>query len=268
MSHFKTSSRIIAGYKAGSPNYPHPIPWQVGLVLQPYVDKVFCGGALLSDKYILSAAHCKDNLRFNNKDQVFIGEFSKRDGHKKHKLSEIHFIHPKYEVFQDKSMDIMINDFMLLTLIKPLKSVCPTTYAKLPSNDMDEHYLTDKVLTASGWGNTKRLTREQVINSFPDSKNYAPLPTHLPESLLVTELSYLSNDICQRRHQDFFSEHKDTIGTLGTHAGNLNFERTSGSSMLCASMCPLEDLSKCASWIKTNNKPSFTGTCVGDSGGK
>ena len=32
-------------------------------------------------------------------------------------------------------------------------------------------------------------------------------------------------------------------------------------------MCPLNDLSKCDRWIKKNNKPTFSGHCVGDSGG-
>merc|ERR1712186_217906 len=46
--------RIVGGQEAT----PHQFPWQVGL----FFDGYFCGGSIISEKYILTAAHCADGV--------------------------------------------------------------------------------------------------------------------------------------------------------------------------------------------------------------
>lgn len=48
-------SRIIAG----EPAAPGQFPWQVGVYYRrPTGGLFFCGGSLVSDRYVLTAAHC------------------------------------------------------------------------------------------------------------------------------------------------------------------------------------------------------------------
>merc|ERR1712122_260774 len=46
--------KIVGGVEAT----PHEFPWQVGL----FFDGYFCGGTIISEKYILTAAHCADGV--------------------------------------------------------------------------------------------------------------------------------------------------------------------------------------------------------------
>merc|ERR1712223_1298917 len=46
--------RIVGGVEAT----PHQFPWQVGL----FFDGYFCGGSIISEEYILTAAHCADGV--------------------------------------------------------------------------------------------------------------------------------------------------------------------------------------------------------------
>merc|ERR1711997_1162645 len=46
--------RIVGGVEAS----PHQFPWQVGL----FFDGYFCGGSIISEEYILTAAHCADGV--------------------------------------------------------------------------------------------------------------------------------------------------------------------------------------------------------------
>lgn len=47
----KTVDRIVGG----QPALPYEWPWQVGLAT---AGSLFCGGSLISNQYVLTAAHC------------------------------------------------------------------------------------------------------------------------------------------------------------------------------------------------------------------
>merc|ERR1712025_210311 len=64
----KSNNKIVGGQEAT----PHQFPWQVGL----FFDGYFCGGSIISEKYILTAAHCADGV-FSH--EVVIGAHEIRD---------------------------------------------------------------------------------------------------------------------------------------------------------------------------------------------
>ena len=56
------TNRIIDGVPASTGE----VPWQAGLYNDTYKDKPFCGGVLVSDWFVLTAAHCLDNQENSN----------------------------------------------------------------------------------------------------------------------------------------------------------------------------------------------------------
>ncbi|XP_065332837.1 trypsin-1-like [Cloeon dipterum] len=62
--------RVVGGVEA----VPHSLPWMAILVSQKRNYAPFCGGSIISDKYILSAAHCHDQNMTVEDLKVILGE--------------------------------------------------------------------------------------------------------------------------------------------------------------------------------------------------
>merc|ERR1739845_240978 len=80
--------KIVGGVEAT----PHEFPWQVGLFFNGY----FCGGSIISEKYILTAAHCADGVYSH---EVVIGAHEIRDSSNTIINAYGPTVHPEWDSF-------------------------------------------------------------------------------------------------------------------------------------------------------------------------
>ncbi|KAF2367240.1 Serine proteases trypsin domain [Trinorchestia longiramus] len=137
----RQSSRIVGGVATEVNEYP----WQAGLVW-PNTRSVFCGGTLISDRYILTAAHCTDGSNPADLDIMLGAHSTNRDASSAIIVDPIRIIN--HADYGNPSMD---NDIALIE-IKPLDFSDPDVQVRpacLP--DTDVQYVGSQG-TVSGWG--------------------------------------------------------------------------------------------------------------------
>lgn len=141
--------RIVGGQEAT----PGEIPWQVALVAQPTGD-LFCGGSILSESWVITAAHCLAELR--GPFSVRVGEhniYINEGTEKEHEVLEQH-VHPRYNA----SLSLYNHDLALLHLKTPItfsKTVRPICIG--PKDFTEALVKSASPGTVSGWGRTRFL---------------------------------------------------------------------------------------------------------------
>ena len=253
-------ARIVGGKEAAEREYP----WQVAIV-KIKSDKtrvIFCGGALLSNKYVLTAAHCQP---ITDKERLMIGGRWKGGIYNDDILQKMinkPKIHPLYDVFIDATLEIGIYDFMILELEKDL-GLGRSNFVILPSNKFDNNFLLGKKLELSGWGSTKPITRREIIQSFPPLSK--PRPLSFPNRLMSASIPFLQGYICQKRYTPMFQRHKNTESSKKTYrVKDIDFTTEPGLSTICTSSCDDENIQVCK---EDDDLDPHLGLCDGDSGG-
>jgi len=135
-------SRIVGGSAAG----PYSLPWQVGLLLGSR--RPFCGGTLISNRHVLTAAHCTRGL---SSFDVVVGEHNTADpgDGTVHKVSR--FVeHPRY------TRNPPNYDFAIATLKTPVSLGIRANAACLPTPSWGQNFLAGKTMKVSGWGRTSQ----------------------------------------------------------------------------------------------------------------
>merc|ERR1711976_863421 len=164
----KTLNRIVGGEETT----PNEYPWMAGLFYRGI--QQFCGGSLINDRYVLTAAHCVYDMRASDL-SVRLGDHdistSSETNHVTRSVSEI-INHPRYQARTQK------NDIALLKLSSPVTISSTVLPVCLPPQG--SRYTGSKA-TVTGWG---------TLSSGGSS----------PDELQEVEVTVLSNIACRRSY--------------------------------------------------------------------
>ncbi|XP_030582099.1 chymotrypsin A-like [Archocentrus centrarchus] len=161
---------VITGYARivnGEEAVPHSWPWQVSL--QDYTGWHFCGGSLINEYWVVTAAHCD----VSSSDRVILGEHDRSSNTENIQTMTVGrvFKHPNYNGFT------INNDILLVKLATPAQlgtRVSPVCVAETTDN-----YPGGLKCVTTGWG----LTRYNAANT--------------PPRLQQAALPLLTNDECR-----------------------------------------------------------------------
>ncbi|XP_036399594.1 chymotrypsin B-like [Megalops cyprinoides] len=170
---------VITGYARivnGEEAVPHSWPWQVSL--QDFTGFHFCGGSLINENWVVTAAHC--GVRTSHR--VIVGEHDKGKGDEEIQTMRVEavFTHPEWNPYT------INNDISLIKLTAPVTMnprVSPVCLAA--STDV---YSPGMRCVTSGWG----LTRHNALFT--------------PNQLQQAALPLLSNEECMAHWGDKISD--------------------------------------------------------------
>jgi len=129
--------RIVGGFEAE----PNQWPWQVALFID---DAWFCGGALISENYVLTAAHCVDGAVYYD---VMAGAHDVRASSEPNRVEITSYNGWTHENWDSNTLS---NDIALIELPSPITFNDYIKPACLP--DDGDTADVDELVTCTGWG--------------------------------------------------------------------------------------------------------------------
>lgn len=131
---FKPSGRIVGGQEAT----PHAWPHQVALFID---NTYFCGGSLISNQWVLTAAHCTDGAKSI---EVVMGAHNIR----LEEASQVTLVSSNYIVHEGWNPSTLSNDVSVIKLPSAVTFNANINKVALPSTDVN----VGDTVTPTGWG--------------------------------------------------------------------------------------------------------------------
>uniref|UniRef100_A0A8D0HF36 Coagulation factor XI n=1 Tax=Sphenodon punctatus TaxID=8508 RepID=A0A8D0HF36_SPHPU len=141
----KLATRVVGGTASS----PEEWPWQVSLQVRIHSWKHICGGSIISNQLILTAAHCTEGLQIPSLWRVYTGILNQSQITKGAPFFNVQEIipHPQYEIAESGY------DIALIKLDKPMNYTGFQQPICLPSKE--ETNITHTDCWVIGWGYTK-----------------------------------------------------------------------------------------------------------------
>jgi len=166
----RNAGRIVGGHEAKR----HEWPWQVALFID---DAWFCGGALISDEWVMTAAHCADGASFFD---IMAGAHNVRASSEPHRIEITSYegqVHPGWDSSSLKNDIALVHLPEKITFSQYIRPSCLP-----PKSAADETY--EGVLTTPvGWG-----------------KNADNAGGITPDLNMVSDLPVISNAECHNHY--------------------------------------------------------------------
>ncbi len=214
--------RIIGGTNASPDDYP----WAVALLranIGDGFDAQFCGGTLIASRWILTAAHCVNDLSSASEIEVAIGisDLNNIGNADRQTVSNI-FIHPAYNAIS------LNNDIALLELATPSNN----TVLTIANNNFIDNIATAELMTIIGWGSVKATTpfafpnllQETQIPRFDFAACNTVYSNSLTSNMICAGFTAGGKDTCQGDSGGpilYFNTSNDTYHQTGvTSFGN------------------------------------------------
>ncbi len=184
-------ARIVGGTDA----LAYQFPWQVILVTDPddALNSPICGGTIIDERWILSAAHCYSEA---DGDVFVIAGITRLDDTALGETAKVKrwIIHPSYD---EKRLN---NDIALLELEVPLDMAscgrrCEAIGLVTPENEANTTFISAEA-KVSGWGNT--LAGSGFFENYPATLQWADLVimSCVVEPSLYSEAEITDNMFC------------------------------------------------------------------------
>lgn len=170
---FPKFDKIVGGEDAPK----HEFPWQISLRALANLGQHICGGSIINERQVLTAAHCVEPA-FSKFDTVIAGAHSRNfeTGHQRRSVETL-------EAHVDHNNPRFNNDIAIITVSEPFDfsdpNVQPIDWFKLDDDEIPEQ----TICNSTGWGQTSG------INPFP------------PNALQWAQIPIQTNENCQNSYQ-------------------------------------------------------------------
>jgi len=205
--------RIIGGTNTD----PNDYPWATALLFADITtngfDAQFCGGTLIASRWVLTAAHCVDDLSSASEIEVAIGinNLNNINDTDRKTINNI-FVHPAYDTV---SLD---NDIALLELATPSNNAV----LAIADNNLTDNIAIGELMTIIGWGATSPLPQTP---GYPNLLQETQIPRFdFGDCNTIYNSTLTSNMICA----GFAAGEKDTC--QGDSGGPILYFNTSDNT--------------------------------------
>ncbi|XP_052446190.1 granzyme B(G,H)-like [Carassius gibelio] len=198
LPHLTFTARVNVGIVNGREAKPHSRPYMVSVQAK---EQHICGGFLISDKYVMTAAHCRNNSPVVT---VVLGAHNlKKSENSVRYTVDSYYDHPNY------TKGFYFNDILLLKLYKKVQLNDNIKWISLPAEGSVIE--TGSVCSVAGWGLLETKGKKS-------------------DHLMEIDVKVMNNTECERK---WGKKHFSTLQMMCVHGKGASCDGDSGGPLVC-----------------------------------